>query len=280
MHIAVLSSARASPVVRLTLTLLLPLALAGCGDVLYVGKLSYVGSPDLQAKLGDKPDLQKKVGEQLVDLFGPDPQYMKVPKGAGLPGGGRAPISPCSTMRRAGQAQDDPAGQSRPAGLRGRQPGRGLRPLPPPLPPLPRRLRRGRRPDRPFPLSSGRRITATAPSSSFSTICWPQADARRPAQDDHRNGLPLHVDAWPSFLDTRSRGSASGARLHDLPEHAGRGRTHPHRRRGFRGRPDSGLPVQDDLTLVFLQGRRKTPRARLFRRQPHGTDPREYPARP
>ncbi len=78
----------ASAVARLSGALLVPLAFAGCGDVFSVGTLSYVASPDLKTKLGEKPDLQKNIREQLLTLFGADPQHIKVPKGSGLPGGG------------------------------------------------------------------------------------------------------------------------------------------------------------------------------------------------
>lgn len=89
----------ASTVGRLGLCVLLPLVLTGCGDLLGPGPMSYVISPDLQTKLGDKPGMtpeertkaeesRKKVREELVNQFGPDPQHIKVPKGAGLPGGG------------------------------------------------------------------------------------------------------------------------------------------------------------------------------------------------
>ena len=78
------------------LALSLLLTLSGCGDA---GNTSYVDSPDLLEKLGDKPELkpeaqQKAValrGEvhaQLVALFGDSPRQIKVPAGVSLPGGG------------------------------------------------------------------------------------------------------------------------------------------------------------------------------------------------
>jgi len=69
------------------LTLTLSLALAGCGDLFQSGPMSYVDSEKL-AELKDKPEAQKAVRDKLAELFGADPQHIKVPKGAGLPGGG------------------------------------------------------------------------------------------------------------------------------------------------------------------------------------------------
>jgi mono/diheme cytochrome c family protein len=68
--------------------LILPLALAGCGDAFNAGPMRYVESPRLATELGDKPELQKAVRTAMADLFGADPQTIKVPPGAGLPGGG------------------------------------------------------------------------------------------------------------------------------------------------------------------------------------------------
>ena len=153
----------ASAVARLSGALLVPLAFAGCGDVFSVGTLSYVASPDLKTKLGEKPDLQKNIREQLLTLFGADPQHIKVPKGSGLPGGGiylasHQEAEPGKIV----QIKQVKAGQG---GVWGDQPGGGIRALSPPLRPLPRRLRRGT--DRPpRSCSLGRAIIATVPISS------------------------------------------------------------------------------------------------------------------
>lgn len=93
------SSTSTPSVGPLALFLTCTLALAGCGDAFYGGKLSYVESPELLDKLGDRPDLKPEEREknaklraevraQVAALFGPDPTYIKVPAGAGLPGAG------------------------------------------------------------------------------------------------------------------------------------------------------------------------------------------------
>ena len=64
-----------------------PLALAGCGDAFNAGPMRYVESERLTTEL-KKPELQSAVRTAMKDLFGEDPQHMKVPPGAGLPGGG------------------------------------------------------------------------------------------------------------------------------------------------------------------------------------------------
>jgi mono/diheme cytochrome c family protein len=82
----------------LTFTFLI--ALCGCGDAFHAGSMSYVESPEMVAKLGDKPEmkteerakaaaLRKEVQDAVAALFGPDPAHMKVPQGSGLPAGGR-----------------------------------------------------------------------------------------------------------------------------------------------------------------------------------------------
>lgn len=78
------------------IALTVSLIVAGCGEP---GKLSYIDSPDLLEKLGDKPEmtpaalkkaeeLRGEIHSQLVEQFGSDPQHIKVPAGVGLPGGG------------------------------------------------------------------------------------------------------------------------------------------------------------------------------------------------
>jgi mono/diheme cytochrome c family protein len=64
------------------------LGLAGCGDAYNAGPFSYVESERLGAELKDRPKLQAKVRQALADLFGRDPQHIKVPDGAGFAYGG------------------------------------------------------------------------------------------------------------------------------------------------------------------------------------------------
>jgi mono/diheme cytochrome c family protein len=75
-------------VAGLALVLVLAPLLAGCGDAFNAGPLRYVESPRLAADLKDRPKLQAKVRDALARLYGPDPQDIRVPEGAGLPGGG------------------------------------------------------------------------------------------------------------------------------------------------------------------------------------------------
>ncbi len=70
------------------LTLTFTLAGCGCTDALNAGPLEYVESAKLTTDLKDKPELQKEVRQKLATMFGADPQHIKVPTGAGLPGGG------------------------------------------------------------------------------------------------------------------------------------------------------------------------------------------------
>jgi mono/diheme cytochrome c family protein len=70
------------------LLLALTLCIGGCSDAFNAGPLSYVESDRLAADLKEKPELQQAVRKALADLFGPDPQHIKVPEGAGLPDAG------------------------------------------------------------------------------------------------------------------------------------------------------------------------------------------------
>jgi len=62
------------------------LFLAGCGDPY---PISYSDNERLALDLKDKPKLQEAVRKAIADLFGDSPKQIKVPKGAGLPLGGR-----------------------------------------------------------------------------------------------------------------------------------------------------------------------------------------------
>ncbi|MGE3817808.1 MAG: cytochrome c [Isosphaeraceae bacterium] len=76
---------------RLALTWIvgpLSLALTGCSDSFFSGPLTYVESDRLAIDLKDKPQLAEQVRQGLADLYGPNPQHVKVPVGSGLPGGG------------------------------------------------------------------------------------------------------------------------------------------------------------------------------------------------
>jgi mono/diheme cytochrome c family protein len=64
------------------------LALSGCGSF-NAGPITYSDSERLAKDLKDKPKLQAAVRKALEDLFGESPQQIKVPKGTGLPLGGR-----------------------------------------------------------------------------------------------------------------------------------------------------------------------------------------------
>jgi mono/diheme cytochrome c family protein len=64
------------------------LALSGCGG-LSAGRIQYADSERMAKDLKDKPVLQVAVRKALADVFGPSPQNIKVPKGSGLPHGGR-----------------------------------------------------------------------------------------------------------------------------------------------------------------------------------------------
>ncbi|GAC1475927.1 MAG: hypothetical protein NVSMB9_29380 [Isosphaeraceae bacterium] len=75
-------------VLRSFSTLILTVLLSGCGDQFHAGPMSYVVSEKLAVDLKDKPELQKGVKGALASLFGASPSEIKVPEGAGLPGGG------------------------------------------------------------------------------------------------------------------------------------------------------------------------------------------------
>ena len=67
---------------------------AGCSDALNAGPLQYVEAEALTKDLGaktnlyGKPNLQNKVRQALVQLFGPNPREIHVPDGTGLLGDG------------------------------------------------------------------------------------------------------------------------------------------------------------------------------------------------
>lgn len=73
----------------------LAIATAGCSDSFNAGPLQYVEADALTKDLGNKtnlhgkPKLQAKVRQALVQLYGPDPQKIRVPVGAPLLYGGR-----------------------------------------------------------------------------------------------------------------------------------------------------------------------------------------------
>ncbi len=67
------------------------IAAAGCSDAINAGPLQYVEADALTKDLGnkanlhDKPNLQTKVRQALVQLYGPNPQEIRVPEGTPLP---------------------------------------------------------------------------------------------------------------------------------------------------------------------------------------------------
>ena len=73
----------------------LAVAASGCSDAINAGPLQYVEGPAMTQDLGptqgnlkDKPKLQAKVRQSLADLYGPNPQEIKVPHGMPLINGG------------------------------------------------------------------------------------------------------------------------------------------------------------------------------------------------
>lgn len=65
------------------------LTLAGCGDAFNAGPMKYIDNEKLvSGHLQEKPKLHDAVRDALANLFGPDPQHIKVPEGSGLPLGG------------------------------------------------------------------------------------------------------------------------------------------------------------------------------------------------
>jgi len=88
----------------------LTLSTLGCSDRFNAGPLEYVESDALtkdlpgKANLFGKPELQAKVRQGLVDLYGKDPQDIKVPEGAPLLDGGIY----LANYRREGEGKDAP----------------------------------------------------------------------------------------------------------------------------------------------------------------------------
>jgi mono/diheme cytochrome c family protein len=72
----------------------LAIAAPGCSDAINAGRLQYEESDALTKDLGNKanlhgkPNLQNKVRTALADLYGENPQLIKVPSGAPLVNGG------------------------------------------------------------------------------------------------------------------------------------------------------------------------------------------------
>jgi mono/diheme cytochrome c family protein len=70
------------------------MATAGCSDALNAGPLEYVEAEALTKDLGNKanlhgkPNLQNKVRQALIQLYGPNPQEIRVPPGSPLLNGG------------------------------------------------------------------------------------------------------------------------------------------------------------------------------------------------
>jgi mono/diheme cytochrome c family protein len=63
-------------------------AISGCGGSSYI-PLSYSKSEMLETEIRDKPKLQAAVTKAVNTLFGESPNQIHVPKGSGLPDGGR-----------------------------------------------------------------------------------------------------------------------------------------------------------------------------------------------
>jgi mono/diheme cytochrome c family protein len=70
------------------------MAASGCSDAINAGPLRYVEADALTQDLGNKanlngkPNLQNKVRKALSDLYGPDPQHIRVPAGSPVLNGG------------------------------------------------------------------------------------------------------------------------------------------------------------------------------------------------
>jgi mono/diheme cytochrome c family protein len=73
--------------IRLSLSLLALFFMPGCGELFHAGPLSYVESERMTSAL-EKPESRKVVREAMTDLFGADPQHIKVPEGSGFWNGG------------------------------------------------------------------------------------------------------------------------------------------------------------------------------------------------
>ena len=63
-------------------------AAPGCNDSFNAGPIGYADGDQLVALKGGKPKLYPAVRGAMDDLFGADPQHIKVPAGSGLPAGG------------------------------------------------------------------------------------------------------------------------------------------------------------------------------------------------
>jgi mono/diheme cytochrome c family protein len=73
----------------------LAIVTSGCSDAINAGPIQYVEAPALTLDLGptqgnlkDKPKLQEKVRKALEDLYGPDPQHIRIPQGMPITNGG------------------------------------------------------------------------------------------------------------------------------------------------------------------------------------------------
>ena len=73
----------------------LAIVTSGCSDAINAGPLQYVEAPALTQDLGptqgnlkDKPKLQARVHQALDELYGPNPQEIRVPSGMPLTNGG------------------------------------------------------------------------------------------------------------------------------------------------------------------------------------------------
>ena len=95
--------------------------ISGCGDLFGVGPLSYVEAERLttDTNLKEKPDLQKAVRKAMVDLYGPDPQHIKVPEGSGFLHGGIR----LANYRDAGNAEKQPIVAQSKGGMKAQQAG-------------------------------------------------------------------------------------------------------------------------------------------------------------
>ncbi len=149
---------------RFRLALLIgAVALSGCSDSFNAGPVSYVPSEKMTTVLDGKPRLQAEVTKALNDLYGAEPDQIKVPAGSPLLLNG---VYLASHYVVSGEKKvETPKYKDSATGEEHLVAG-GYRPLSPPLPALSRRLGGRQRPDRAVPLAPPARLSTGGSSSS------------------------------------------------------------------------------------------------------------------
>ena len=210
----------------------LAIVTSGCSDAINAGPLQYVEAPALTQDLGptqgnlkDKPKLQAKVSQALVDLYGPDPQHIRVPQGMPLTNGG-VYLANYKVEGEGDAAKTKPIFQGERLEDATRA-GRRLCDLPAQLRALPRGLGCRRRTDRAVPLSGPAGLSPGKFKFTSTTSGKP------PHRDDLRRTITygLHGTSMPAFEPLLTEiGDRAGDRLCHVPEHAGPDRAGPDRR--------------------------------------------------